>query len=868
MIMPPLARLQVGHLDIDLNSYRLLRDGQPVRLTPTEWALLRELVHHPNQVLSHRTLLQRVWGDEYTVEFDYVHTYISRLRRKLESDPSNPDLILTEAGIGYLFNHDSPTDAQNSDEISTHTAQTTHPTQTHVINPLPQKVGKRYVGRQDQREQLRALLLDETRLISIYGRAGVGKTALASKVLGDLIEEGFFDGMVLLSATSTGITLTRILADFATLLNNPGLDPASQPTVYRVTHLLDALKNGKYVLLLDNLEHLQDPHTNELKDEEIGTFFRVALEQGSTLRILLTSRYPLSLPRTVKSWERILQLEQGLNLQDGVQLLRSSDPDNLASLRDADNATLEALVRKTHGLPRALEAVVGMLLESPLMTPDDLLTDDRTLSDELGDLFVQGAINTLSDEAVQVLELAALFDRAVPLKIFQMFAQPRLNSSLKPILNRLVRAYFLSYNTENQTLAMHPIDRDYCYQRLQTRRGQDIRGLHRDAAALFAAEFEGAEEIHSLNDLTMPLSAVSHTIKAEDFNAAAAQFLQLDQSYLSMWGHYTELADGYAQLIDHITDADLLRQSLIHSGEARRRLGQLNTAIRQLEQAHQLARTAKNPRDMAVALSRLGWAHYDTGQFEQAMQFWQDALGIFREIDDRHGEGDVLGGMGWVSYLIGDYDQALSHISSTLNIFGGIGEQLHRIGMNIGDSGMIHIARGDYDLAITTLQESLDIATVTNATSEQSYKGGYLATAYLLAGRIDEAEAAAQTARTHDILANRHITAALHGITLTRLNRPDDAIAAFEDAVRFADDLLRYEAGLYNARYARALALAGLSLLRGDDINPVLENYGAALAMCSTAGVIQNNRSLLQALAHNHPNAERITSVLAFLKGH
>ncbi|MEM6285228.1 MAG: winged helix-turn-helix domain-containing protein, partial [Chloroflexota bacterium] len=74
--------IRVGNLNIDTASYRLHKDETPVKLTPTEWALLKELVQHPNQVLTHRTLLRRVWGDEYSTENDYVHTYISRLRRK------------------------------------------------------------------------------------------------------------------------------------------------------------------------------------------------------------------------------------------------------------------------------------------------------------------------------------------------------------------------------------------------------------------------------------------------------------------------------------------------------------------------------------------------------------------------------------------------------------------------------------------------------------------------------------------------------------------------------------------------------------------------------------------------------------------
>lgn len=92
-----------GELEIDLEAHSVRRAGLDVRLTPTEFALLAYLSTHPNKVLTHRMLLQQVWGDQYRDEAEYLRVYIGRLRRKLEADPSNPRHLLTEAGIGYRF---------------------------------------------------------------------------------------------------------------------------------------------------------------------------------------------------------------------------------------------------------------------------------------------------------------------------------------------------------------------------------------------------------------------------------------------------------------------------------------------------------------------------------------------------------------------------------------------------------------------------------------------------------------------------------------------------------------------------------------------------------------------------------------------
>jgi two-component system, OmpR family, KDP operon response regulator KdpE len=92
-----------GDLTIDLDGHTVLRRGELIQLTPTEFALLAQLVANANKAVSHLTLLQRVWGSEYRGEAEYLRVYIGRLRRKLEADPSNPRHLLTESGIGYRF---------------------------------------------------------------------------------------------------------------------------------------------------------------------------------------------------------------------------------------------------------------------------------------------------------------------------------------------------------------------------------------------------------------------------------------------------------------------------------------------------------------------------------------------------------------------------------------------------------------------------------------------------------------------------------------------------------------------------------------------------------------------------------------------
>jgi two-component system, OmpR family, KDP operon response regulator KdpE len=101
---PPESRpvLHFGELEIDLVAQRVALAGEQVRLTPTEFALLREFATNPGRILSHATLLRRVWGPGYATETEYTRVYVRRLRAKLEH-PGAPPLIVTEPRSGYRF---------------------------------------------------------------------------------------------------------------------------------------------------------------------------------------------------------------------------------------------------------------------------------------------------------------------------------------------------------------------------------------------------------------------------------------------------------------------------------------------------------------------------------------------------------------------------------------------------------------------------------------------------------------------------------------------------------------------------------------------------------------------------------------------
>jgi two-component system, OmpR family, KDP operon response regulator KdpE len=95
--------LMEGQLTINFTSREVIRSGKLIKLPPTEYSLLAELVRNEGRVLTHRALLEKVWGTEAATDYGFIKKYISRLRSKIETDASKPQMLRIERGVGYKF---------------------------------------------------------------------------------------------------------------------------------------------------------------------------------------------------------------------------------------------------------------------------------------------------------------------------------------------------------------------------------------------------------------------------------------------------------------------------------------------------------------------------------------------------------------------------------------------------------------------------------------------------------------------------------------------------------------------------------------------------------------------------------------------
>lgn len=92
-----------GGLSVNFDRREVVLDGNHVKLTPTEYDLLKYMIEHSGKVITHRMLLQEVWGEAYVDQAQYLRVFVGQLRKKLEKDPTRPQFILTDPGVGYRF---------------------------------------------------------------------------------------------------------------------------------------------------------------------------------------------------------------------------------------------------------------------------------------------------------------------------------------------------------------------------------------------------------------------------------------------------------------------------------------------------------------------------------------------------------------------------------------------------------------------------------------------------------------------------------------------------------------------------------------------------------------------------------------------
>jgi tetratricopeptide (TPR) repeat protein len=726
---------------------------------------------------------------------------------------------------------------------------TSSPERCRVVGaPVSYGVGI-FKDRRRQLEQILGWLADPaTRMVTVFGRRGIGKSALVAKVVDTLAADGSCRGIVNLSTRSEGaarsegaIAIERIFFTCAEVAEPAELETldtiwASQRARSdKLIRLFEILGDRLNLIVLDNIEdQLTDSGRPVGRDLEI--FLDVIFRLPHGPRLLVTSQVPIALDPALRPMQARLHLRDGLPVPESVALLRELDRDGEAGLLNATDAELANAARWLHGLPRALELAVGTMTADDLTLPtfDDVLRGFTTRGD-IVDQLAQGRYNRLDEQTRLVFDALAVFRSPVQREPVEWVIAPLApHIDVARALSELNHVYMVSVDRRTREFALHPTDADLVYAALPAGGPFSRQVLERRVAAWY----EHTRKLppwDSIADVANQRTAFEHRLRAEDYNACAfilddiSEFLALQGSgravvgmHFALEGHLTDdasiLADlvsfGIArhiggpyqeaieplrravQLADQLGDLPHLARALFSLGDILRYLRQLPEAIEVIERAAEVAGQLGDVVHQAHALLCLSLSHSYLGQLPEAFAVADQISALAEEsglpvVAGRAGDARSL-----ASLIVGRWDDAYEAGAQALRAYqeAGMSEAL---GYARNVQGIALIAMGRVADAIGYLEQAMNYSVGAETPRAEGLCSYNLAWAHWLAGDYAAAEEAARgavqafrRAGGGDIDASEHLAAAMGALRAGDKAAASAALTAAAEAARGNSDLV------------------------------------------------------------------------------
>jgi len=721
-----------------------------------------------------------------------------------------PDLVLVQAYVEWAQAQlDADMDQLRARRDQADEARREKRERQRVVNLRPLDVTHTFKDRVREVQALCDHLTDSSvRLVSVVGRGGMGKTALVSRVLGDL-ERGVLlvsgeerelpiDGILYLSARSTSLGLERIYADVGRMLGEPTAGKLAARWVDRdttlaakVEYLLETMWDGLYLILLDNLEDYLT-EDGEIAEEGLRLFVERCLTQPSGTRLVVTSREEVRLTPAALHGARSIPLHEGLPEEDAIALLRDLDPQGMLGLRGAPEDDLRRAARFTRGIPHALEIMAGILHRDPTASLSHLLADERLFGKQVVERLVAEGYSRLRDDERRVMEALAVFDRpvgetAVAYLLYPWF--PGLDA--RACLHRLVSSYFVSASRVTGEYSLHSLDQEYAYHQLLEGEEPDAynrRNLELRTADFYASICKPESEWKTIDDLAPQLTEFEHRVRAGDYDGAY-QVLEPANDYLFLWGHCARLIEMREKLLGRLTVPYSYAVNLGRLGLAYYYLGQAEQSINLYEQALIIARETGDRWREGAWLGSLSNAYSSLGQFERAVRLYEQTLVIAREMGDRVGEGRYLGYLGKTYHSLGQIERATKFYEEALAIARETGNRRNE-GVWLGYLGWAYRALGQFERSINICEEALIIAREIRDRAEEGRHLGNLGSNYRALGQIVRAigfyEEALAIAREIGYRRVEGIWLGCLGIAYRDLGQIERAINIYEDALAIA----------------------------------------------------------------------------------
>ena len=781
---------------------------------------------------------------------------------------------------------------------------------TKFINPPPGIAPSYFQNRHVETGLVGDFLKDDSqRLMTVVGRAGVGKTALVCRLLKSLeagrLPEGVgqpnsgeklsVDGIVYLSErASQKVNFPDVFFDICQLLPKEtaqALDAVYKEsaigTAAKMKALLREIPQGRYIVLLDNFEDKINPQTLSIEDKDIHDALTAVLDsEQHGLKVIITTRIaPKDLGLIEPGRQRRLDLDKGLKSPYAENILREMDFDGKVGLKDASNEVLNEARGRTQGYPRALEALFAILSADRESSLAEVLADAKKLLPEhVVEKMVGEAYSRLDEDAQMVMQALAIYGRPVTDVAVDYLLQPHVTGiNSASVLSRLVNMRFV--RKEATLYYLHPVDREYALGRIPmgedgeepnngqiqkmvsllpgetatpvSETGYSHNALLNRAADYFKETRLPRDDWKDLHDLEPQLAEFELRLQAGNYDTAARVLLEIDYEYLILWGHSRLVAEYHEQLQGKIEDQYVLLGSLINLGNCYSSLGDYQLAIEHYQKSLEIARETGSRRGRATVLGNLGLCYDRLGNYQLAIEYHQQDLAISQGVGDRKGEARALGNIGISHDSLGDYQLAIEHHQQDLAISQEIDDRSSEAGA-LGNLGNCHYMLGDYESAIDHHQQMLAISQEIGYRDGEAHALNNRACAQLFLDNSPSVQSGFQLAveiweetGSPDIVEPY----TLWGISYLLTGNTDEARTAFAKATELASSFLE-QANRVETIDLKALALSGLAVCMQDEncLQQACEVFMQAREITSAKGQVDRILKFFDFIAAHDDN--------------
>ncbi len=610
-------------------------------------------------------------------------------------------------------------------------------TPSEVVGSLIDR-DKFFVNRDAEREDLKNRLLAGEKMIVIKAFSGCGKTSLTTEVLhtiapGEQLNHEKVRGIMMFYCrdkdqaslrevcrkTDARLRKAKVASSFTQSYEAFKREARDGQNILP-TRLIDKLNHdlgmlGDIWLVFDNFETALDGVT--VKDAELREFFVQVLTKTSRLRFLVTSQKSpqfvgidavgtLTLDDLPESFAKEFLRKKGVEL-------KAEDID--CGLAEAEEAELDTLLGQTTAMPMRLVSFVGYLREAYLKRGKrlaDALSDRSVMADfrehdaKKGSMsLIEKQYQLLNETEQLVLKASSIFPKAVPFAALKSVLPLTLNEDevLSCLLSSsLVKRIGSSYELlalPKEVIAKQAEKSDEQFSR---------REMNTRAAAFYMSIRKPKDQWKAIEDLAPQFEAMYHCRQAGYFNIAAFVLGMEESGFLIRAGYARRVVEVLEELVGNLSWDHSTAYSLGLLAGAYHELGQNPKAIKCYEDALKLYRRLNDRANEGIALMGLGTTYMALGDYRRAIELIEQALEIHREVGDRVSEGRTLMNLGTVYVALGEAQKAIELIGQALEIHREVGDREWE-GATLGSLGTIYSDIGENRRAIEFIEQALEI---------------------------------------------------------------------------------------------------------------------------------------------------------------